>query len=186
MSDIITINTENEITVVEEKIQIYDENFYMLNEVMPEYTEQLPNMRMNSIVRRMKATMKSLNGIGLSANQCGIRSRFFIIGDMVCINPKVISVSDKKTKIDEGCLSFPGLFFKVERPEIVEVEYTNEFGEKVNNVFEGVTARCFLHELDHLNGIKFTKYVGPVAERLARQKQQKIIKKIVRSNKKTS
>jgi peptide deformylase len=86
-------------------------------------------------------------------------------------------------KADEGCLSFPALYCKIERPKWVDVEFTNELGETVQTRLEGLTARCYLHELDHMNGIKFTSHVGPVALQMAKNKQQKRIKSAIRKNK---
>jgi peptide deformylase len=121
----------------------------------------------------------------LSANQCGVYERVFIIGtdqfQIVCINPKVIKTSEQMVKDNEGCLSFPGLYVKIERPSWVDVEFVNESGQIKQMHLEGLTARCFMHELDHMNGIKFTKYVGPVAIQMARKKQEKIMKKFMRN-----
>lgn len=163
-----------------EPLPLYDENYYMLNQVMPDYKDRLPNAYMDNLVTRMRKTMKKFSGIGLSANQCGVQARVFLIGhedfDIVCINPRVIGQSDKMIKTEEGCLSFPGLFCKIERPDWIDVEFTNEKGETLQTRLEGLTARCFLHELDHMNGIKFVKHVGAVTLRMAREKQNKRIK----------
>jgi len=99
---------------------------------------------------------------------------------MACINPKVIEVSEELIKDNEGCLSFPAFFLKIPRPKWIEVEYTNENGERTQTRLDGLTARCYLHELDHLNGVKFTNYAGSVAMAQAKRKQEKMIKRIVR------
>lgn len=186
MEDVLTINTEEGV-IKEEKIEpltVFDDRHYMLNQVLPEYTEQLPNKEMSSLIKRLKMTMKLYGGIGLSANQCGLKERVFVMGtdqfQIACINPKVLEVSKETIKDTEGCLSFPAMFMKVERPKSVFAEYTDENGEKHQEWFEGLTARCFLHETDHMNGIKYTKYVGPVALKLAKQKQLKKIKTVKR------
>ena len=171
-----------------EPLPLYDENYYMLQQTMPEYKEALPNAYMNKLVARMQMTMQKFGGIGLSANQCGVTSRVFIIGhedfSIVCINPKVISQSNEMIKTEEGCLSFPGLFCKIDRPAWVDVAFTNQKGENVETRLEGLTARCFLHELDHMNGIRFTNHVGAVSLKMAREKQNKRIKLIKRKLKK--
>jgi peptide deformylase len=69
------------------------------------------------------------------------------------------------------------------RPKWVDVEFTDENGETKQTRLEGLTARCFLHELDHLNGVKFDSYVGPASIQQAKRKQEKLIKKIVRRKK---
>ena len=83
----------------------------------------------------------------------------------------------------EGCLSFPGLALNVERHSWVEAEFINEECKVVQMRFEGLTARCFQHELDHMNGIKFTNHVKPLALQMAKKQQQKLIKKITRLKK---
>jgi peptide deformylase len=133
-------------------------------------------------------TMKKFGGIGLSANQCGVFERVFIIGtdtyELVCINPQIIRASEDLLKTDEGCLSYPGLYLKIDRPSWLEVMFVNEQGIIQNMRLDGLTARCFAHELDHMNGKRFVEYVGKVALQTARRKQEKIMKKVVRNFKK--
>jgi len=192
MSDILTIDTSVAAGLKKaepkvEPLQVYDDRLPVLSEVMPEFVGVLPNASMTHLVKRMKMTMKLYSGLGLSANQCAIKERVFVIGtdqfQMACINPKVIEVSEELVKDTEGCLSFPAFFLKLPRPKWIEVEYTNENGEKTQVKLDGLTARCFLHELDHLNGVKFTDYVGAASILQAARKQQKLIKTIVRRNK---
>jgi len=190
MSEILTINTEQGI-IKEQQIEplpLYDENHPMLKRSIPEYElSRLPNPVMTNLVSRLKMTMKLYSGLGLSANQCGVFERVFVIGndDMVipCINPKVIRIVGAVEKNKEGCLSFPGLFLNIERPLSIDVEFYDVNGKLINTTFEGLTARCFLHELDHMNGIRMVEYVKPLALKMARQKQQKLIKKVKRLQK---
>ena len=168
-------------------LPLFSENHPMLGKAIPEYTQALPNPNMNTLVKRLKMTMKQYAGLGLSANQCGVFERVFVIGSehfqFACINPKIVEKSAEMEKDNEGCLSYPALYLKIERPSWIMASFYNENGEKVEMRMEGLTARCFQHELDHLNGIRFVDHAGPVAMRLARQKQQKIIKTITRRNK---
>ena len=104
------------------------------------------------------------NGVGLSANQIGIKERAFVmISDMetqetiTCFNPKVLKESKKLVKLEEGCLSYPDVFLEVDRPESIVVKYEDE-GKEVHKVkLEGFIARIFLHEYDHMEGIDFTQ-----------------------------
>lgn len=188
MSDVLTINTEQGI-VKEESLMplpVFGEDFPMLKEVMPEFdTSLLPNKEVSDLVARMKMTMKLYSGVGLSANQCGVKARIFVIGSehfqMACVNPKIVEFIGQQVKTKEGCLSAPGLFVSVPRYNTIKVEYYTEFGERKELEISGLTAQCFQHELDHLNGVTFTAKAGPVALQLARQKQQKLIKKVKRS-----
>ena len=171
-----------------EPLPLYDENHPMLKVQIPEYKFDLPNPLMEMLVKRLKMTMKLYGGIGLSANQCGVFERVFVIGtdhfQIACINPRIIGQAPSTIKSEEGCLSFPGLHVKLDRPDWVEVEFTNEMGELKQMRLDGITARCFQHELDHMNGIRMIDHIGPVALQMARKKQEKIIKKIVRHKKK--
>ena len=188
--NLLVINTETEHSQPAqlEPLPLYDDKHPMLSKEIPEYpTQSLPNQAMDTLVKRLRMTMKKFGGIGLSANQCGVFERVFIIGtddfEMVCINAKVTKVSENMVKDNEGCLSFPGLYIKIPRNETIDVEYTTEKGEVKKQTLTGVTARCFLHEYDHMFGVKFTDHVGPVTLRMAKQKQQKMIKKIQRRKK---
>jgi peptide deformylase len=142
---------------------------------------------MKNLVAKLKMTMKLYNGIGLSANQCGIFQRVFVIGtehfQIACINPKVVAKSEELSRDNEGCLSFPGMFLKVERPTWVDAEFYDETGAFKQIRLEGLTAKCFLHELDHMNGVKFVEHAGPLAVQMARQRQGKLVKQLVRINK---
>ena len=190
MSEILTIDTAAGIQQVEQiqPLQVFGEDYFMLGQRIPEYTGGFPAPALVNLAKRMKMTMKLYAGLGLSANQCGVAERMFVIGteefQLVCINPKVIDESDDWEKGKEGCLSFPALFLNVERPSWIQVEFTDEFGEVKQARLDGLSARCYLHELDHLNGIRYTSYVKPLALKMARQKATKLFKKIVRNNKK--
>lgn len=192
MSDVLTINTEENIIrkSVIEPLPLYDDKFAMLDDEIPEYNDPLPNPIMSELAQRLKMTMKKFGGLGLSANQCGVYERMFVIGHedsaFICINPKVIEQSNETIKEKEGCLSYPGMFLSIARPKWIIAEFVNENGQTQQMRFEGLTARCYLHELDHMNGIKFVQHVGPVSIRMAKDKQQKTIKKFQRQFKNKS
>jgi peptide deformylase len=188
MSNDLIINTGTNVVKENrtEPLAVFGENHPMLLTLMPEYdVSSLPNSHMNELAARLKMTMKLYAGIGLSANQCAVQERVFVIGtdqfQMVCINPKIVKKSAEETKRREGCLSSPGLFVTIPRSNSIDVEYYTELGELKQLTLNGVTAQCFQHELDHLNGITFTSKAGPVALQLAKKKQQKLINKVKKS-----
>lgn len=192
MSDILTIDTAVAAGIKKaddkiEPLQVHDDTFHMLSVPIPEFLGVLPNPSMTKLVRRLKMTMKLYSGLGLAANQCAVKERVFVIGtdqfQMACINPKVLKSSEEIVKDTEGCLSFPAFFLSIPRPKWVDVEFTDENGQRKQTRLDGLTARCFLHELEHLNGVKFTSHVGSVAMLQAKRKQEKLIKKIVRRKK---
>jgi peptide deformylase len=187
--EIFTIDTGVNITK-EEKIEplpLFDENHPMLSKSIPIYKNALPNQNMNTLIKRLKMTMKQFGGLGLSANQCGVFERVFVIGtehfQFACINPQIVEQSAEMVKDNEGCLSYPALYLKIARPSWIMASFYNENGEHIQMKMEGLTARCYQHELDHMNGIKFVQHAGPVSLRLARQKQDKLIKTITRKRK---
>lgn len=103
--------------------------------------------------------MRKHNGIGLAAPQVGLEFRFFIMNlddkEYVCINPYITKRSKETELRDEGCLSYPGDKVFVERAKEIRVLYTDRRGMPKQKKFTGLAARCFQHELDHLNGITF-------------------------------
>lgn len=124
------------------------------------------------LVLDLAQTMMYYNGIGLAAPQCGLPYRVFLIKSnpiIVCFNPHIIDIGEENISLEEGCLTFPGYFLKIKRPKIIKVRYTQPNGEVITKIFDGMTARVFQHELDHLNGILFqthaTLYHREQAER---------------------
>ena len=138
-------------------------------------------------VRNMFATMHKYGGLGLSANQVGKPYRMFIMGGQLqieagkiyaCFNPKIIKVSEEKVRFKEGCLTFPFLFLDIERPRLIEVEFLDENLDRKQYQMDGIIARCFQHELDHMCGIVFTSLVSKLKLDIAMKKRDKYIKKL--------
>lgn len=135
------------------------------------------NSDLEHLSKDMIKSMIANDGIGLAAPQLGLMQRIFVMKDnkqsFVCVNPKVIEVSDSFTAHKEGCLSFPGLYLKIKRPSAVKVEYHTLEGTCVTEAFDGILAACFQHELDHLNGIIFTTKVPATSLKIAQNKRRK-------------
>jgi|SaaInl4_135m_RNA_FD_contig_81_79599_length_1438_multi_3_in_0_out_0_2 peptide deformylase len=116
------------------------------------------------LMDNMIETMILAPGIGLAAPQVGWDQRLFVMNiheeefDKI-INPKILETGGMCT-FHEGCLSFPQLFADVVRPEWIRVQYINEDGEEVVQEKDGLWARCFLHEFDHLEGKLFVDYLS--------------------------
>jgi len=120
--------------------------------------------------------MMYYNGIGLAAPQLGLSYRVFAIRakpNLVCFNPYVTDFTSDEEKIEEGCLTFPNLFMKVKRPKAIKVRYTEPNGNTQNQTFTGLTARIFLHELDHLDGVLFIDRVSDLTLNMAKKKAKK-------------
>ena len=118
------------------------------------------------LVRDMKETMLSLNGIGLAAPQVGVNLRVIVIQTIVTgkltapvqemINPVITSYSSEDVEIEEGCLSIPGEYLKIKRPHRIHVKFQDLSGKYKKWNLKGLEARVVQHELDHLNGILMT------------------------------
>ena len=129
-----------------------------------ELTEEIKKLGLDIL-----ETMIVNQGVGLAAPQVGELKRIIVVHPIlkrtpeeiaartpqVFINPKIIKKSRETIIEEEGCLSFPGLFLKVKRAKEVEIEALNENGEKIHFKVEGLAARVFQHEIDHLDGILF-------------------------------
>ena len=114
--------------------------------------------------------MRNARGVGLAAPQIGISGRFFVMdaGDKVrkVINPEIVSFGSNQIEMDEGCLSLPGVHRKVRRPKKINVRYTSETGEVIEEELKNLPARVFQHEFDHLNGTVFTDRLGPIQKKM--------------------
>lgn len=129
--------------------------------------------RLATLAEDMLETMRDADGVGLAANQVGVLKRLFTWeveheaedgarsreGGAV-INPQLTDASEDLQDGDEGCLSFPGLFYPVERPLRVEVAYQDLSGDDHRVQLKGHYARIWLHEMDHLNGILFVDHLA--------------------------
>ena len=118
--------------------------------------------RIQNLITDMLDTMYEAMGVGLAAPQVGILKRIVVIdvgdGPIILINPEIIEKSGEQTG-DEGCLSVPGMSGQVTRPDHVKVKALNEDMEEVVYEGEGLLARAFCHELDHLDGHMYTELV---------------------------
>lgn len=128
--------------------------------------------RFKETVAEMIDLMRKEEGVGLAAIQVGIAQKFFIYDDSekqddprVLVNPVIVSSSDETAVSDEGCLSFPGVYFEVERPEAVVVEGLDEHGNKVRLEADELLARILQHEIDHLNGVVILDRATPEVRR---------------------
>jgi peptide deformylase len=127
-------------------------------------------------------TLGELQGLGLSANQVGLRDRVCTInmGNEIwtMFNPEIVDRSLAPSKFEEGCLSYQGLYLKVDRSEWVKVKFQAVGGQFIEETFSGLTAVCVQHEIDHLDGIMFTDKVSPIKLDIAKRKVKKNVKRI--------
>lgn len=162
------------------EIRIYGDE--VLNKRADEVGEVDEDLR--ELIRAMYIKCPESNGIGLAAPQVGISKRLFVVvvpestddeGSKtpgfkeVFINPVILD-SIGSCKMEEGCLSVPGIFEIVQRPETVEVEYTNIEGKRFRGTFSGLLARVIQHEYDHLDGVLFVSRLPKLKQDLLKKR----------------
>lgn len=129
------------------------------------------NKHIQLLEQRMLATVlhPDSRGVGIAAPQVGISRQMILVQRFdkegepfeAYYNPLILSVSEETVIRHEGCLSIPGWRGPVERPDVIQISYLNHQREEVTETVQGFTARIFLHEIDHLNGILYTDLVQP-------------------------
>lgn len=131
---------------------------------------------LRELVGSMRLTMKLADGVGLAAPQVGISKRVAVISrdgrEFVLINPEIVERAGSETK-EEGCLSFPGIFAQVARPQRVKIRAWDENGNSSEIEAESTLARAILHEMDHLDGKLFIEMLSPLKRGMIRKKMIK-------------
>ena len=134
----------------------------------------------------MLETMYAAPGIGLAAIQVGVPKRVIVLdlsrkdepkNPMYFVNPEIISKSENNSTYEEGCLSVPGQFAEIVRPDKCHIKYLDYFGQPKELIAEDMLATCIQHEMDHLEGILFIDYLSKlkktmIIKKLSKQKEQ--------------
>jgi peptide deformylase len=136
--------------------------------------------RIKTLVADMIETMYDAKGIGLAATQVDVHERVIVLDTsetrdrpVVLINPELVERSDGRAVNEEGCLSVPGIYDKVERHERVTVRALGRDGQPFELACEGLAAVCVQHEMDHLAGRVFVEYLSPLKRDRIRSKLSK-------------
>ena len=152
----------------------------ILRERMPEFDFSNPTHDPVKLEKDMLELMYQHNGIGLAANQIGEKVRMFVMGHkdrpddgMAFFNPVVVANTEDVQDLEEGCLSFPGIFVNIKRPRAIKARWQNSKGETMEGEFTGYECKCFLHELDHLEGIVFQDRVSTLKWALGVKKSKR-------------
>jgi len=132
------------------------------------------------LTQDMAETMYNAPGVGLAATQVNVHKRIIVIdvtednsGLTVFINPEIIQASKESKVYEEGCLSVPGIYEKVERPDTVKVRAQNVKGEWFEIECDELLAVCIQHEIDHLNGKVFVEYLSQLKQTRIKTKMKK-------------
>ena len=194
MSDIITVgadyspntkyefkNENGDLTL--RKLDLLPEDHPVLHQEPLTWIFDPPQADPKLMYEIMLENMVYHHGLGLSANQIGMPVKVFAMrvddsdNAIVCFNPEIIKESEELMPMEEGCLSFPYLYLKKIRPEKLSVKYQNADGDPVEAHFEGLAARVFHHEMDHMMGKTFLDGVSKILLQSARRKQKTLVRK---------
>ena len=152
----------------------------ILRQQTEEWDFQNPKMDPIELEKELIETMFSRDGIGLAAPQVGLPFRVFVMGwkgspesAQAFFNPTVVATVDEIEDLEEGCLSFSGIYVNIKRPKKILARWQTSKGELQESEFEGYNCKCFLHELDHLEGIVFQDRVSTLKWAMAIKKSKK-------------
>jgi len=133
--------------------------------------------KLQPIASLLVGTIFEKNALGISACQIGIDMAMFAMlvdgNPKICINPHIVAASFNMELHKEGCLSFPDLYLNVRRPSGIMARYRNLEGQEITEKLDGLEARVWLHEYDHINGICFTDRVGKLSLNMAKKRMTK-------------
>lgn len=123
---------------------------------------------LRALVRAMLGLMIESKGVGLAAPQVGLRKRILVVNEtgepgdeFALVNPTIVDRSGPPTTFEEGCLSFPGIYAEIERPDRCKVEALDPDGQPIVREFEGFLSRIVQHEYDHLEGVLLVDRMSP-------------------------
>ncbi len=186
-SDKFSIKTENKAYQVKLLPVLPDDDPKLLQVSEPYNFENPQTLYPIPLAQTLIHCMKTYGGIGLSAIQIGIPVRVFSVGyedqNQVFFNPKIIKRSDEKSKMKEGCISFPFCYVMVERSEEIMVQWQDFEGKHCEGSFSGYTARVIQHEYDHLDGIVLPHKVSKLTWKMAKDKSVALYKKALKNEK---
>ena len=137
-----------------------------------------------ALAPRMLATMYAAPGIGLAAPQVGCHLRLIVLdcggkeapAPMVLVNPEITAESRERVLREEGCLSLPGLYADVERPERIKLRWRELDGTRREMEADGLLGVCLQHEIDHLNGVLFVDHLSVLKRNMMLRKLSKELK----------
>jgi len=156
------------------------------NQLLHEKAEKIDNINdeITDLANKMIEILKSENGIGVAGPQIGVKKRIFVTHVQndearIFINPSMLETSLKTVKYEEGCLSIPGIYSNVTRPESIKIQAWNEKGRPFTLETSGILARVIQHEYDHLEGMLFL-------DRVPEGKRNKLVEKYEKVNEKVN
>lgn len=144
---------------------------------------------LHAIVRAMFERMHKSKGVGLAAPQVGLQKRILVLNpsgdpkdDLVLVNPQIIARGGAQTLFDEGCLSFPGIYAEIRRPERCKVKAFDVEGRALEAEYSGFVSRIIQHEYDHLEGVLLVDRMSPADKLRNRVELEELVARYKRSS----
>lgn len=162
-------------------LQIVKMDIETLTKKSEEWNFESPPMNASELAHDLVETMYANDGLGIAAIQVGIPLRVFAMRghpeNFVFFNPRIVMPGTEQVKLDEGCLSFPGLIVEIKRPRDIKIRAAGPSGEVFTKTLTGMSARVFQHEMDHLDGLLFYNKTNKYKRTMALKKADKYIKR---------
>jgi len=157
-------------------------------------TEVETTSNTSELIKNLFDTLDKEGGIGLAAPQIGVLKRAFVMDSnpmdsdeepvekfrRAVINPQIVAKSNEKIIYSEGCLSIPGIYEEVERPQSISVKYLDESLNPIERELVGIEARIFQHEFDHLDGVLFVDRISSIRKSLISSKLKRIMRQFTK------
>ena len=164
------------INVKDGSMELEIDHKFLRSEELEDFNFKDPQIDPVDLSQSMVSLMRTKMGYGLAANQVGLPLKMFVLDGepaYAIFNPRITYFGEEEILLEEGCLSYPGLSLKIRRPRFIRARFQDPYGDYVTKQFDGITARVFQHEFDHINGVDFTQKVSKLKRDMAIKKWKK-------------
>tara|TARA_R100001163_G_C4968430_1_gene129338 strand:- start:23 stop:625 length:603 start_codon:yes stop_codon:yes gene_type:complete len=164
------------INVKDGSMELEIDHKFLGSEELEDFNFKDPQIDPVDLSQSMVSLMRTKMGYGLAANQVGLPLKMFVLDGepaYAIFNPRITYFGEEEILLEEGCLSYPGLSLKIRRPRFIRARFQDPYGDYVTKQFDGITARVFQHEFDHINGVDFTQKVSKLKRDMAIKRWKK-------------
>ena len=164
------------INVKDGSMELEIDHKFLGSEELEDFNFKDPQIDPVDLSQSMVSLMRTKMGYGLAANQVGLPLKMFVLDGepaYAIFNPRITYFGEEEILLEEGCLSYPGLSLKIRRPRFIRARFQDPYGDYVTEQFDGITARVFQHEFDHINGVDFTQKVSKLKRDMALKRWKK-------------
>ncbi len=164
------------INVKDGSMELKIDHKFLGSDELEDFDFKNPQIDPVDLSQSMVSLIRKEMGYRLAANQVGLPLKMFVLDGepaYAVFNPRITYFGEEEILLEEGCLSYPGLALKIKRPRFIRVRFRDPYGDYVTKQFDGITARVFQHEFDHINGVDFTQKVSKLKRDMAIKKWKK-------------